>query len=129
MPVPQSPAAPTPATPVPQVPTPSAATVIVSFPSEKFFLCHPDGWKLETADGDILGRTAGPHTGRLGVFPVISSNHAKITRQGGGWFITDLKSTNGTYLNGVRLEPNVPTRIKQDDVVILANVTFTGRKA
>jgi pSer/pThr/pTyr-binding forkhead associated (FHA) protein len=80
-------------------------------------------------DGDILGRATGPHVGRLGAFPVISSSHAKITRQGAGWFITDLKSTNGTYLNGARLEPNVPARIKQNDVLILANVTFTGREA
>jgi hypothetical protein len=122
---------PAPSTPVsekPVVPSPGA-TVIVSLPAEKVFLCHPEGWNIETADGDILGRTNGPHASALGKFPVISSNHAKVTRRNGEWFITDLNSTNKTYINGVKLEPDVPVKIKQDDVVLLANVTFTVRTA
>jgi hypothetical protein len=117
-----APAAPPPVTPAPEAP---AATVIVRLPSEAVFLCHPDGWKLEIKDGDILGRTGGPHSARLGLFPVISSNHARVTRQGGGWLITDLKSTNKTYVNGAKLEPDIPVTIKNNDVVVLANVTFT----
>jgi len=107
----------------------AAATVIVSLPADTIFLCHLEGWNMEVKDGDILGRTNGPHATALGKFPVISSNHAKITRNNNEWFITDLNSTNKTYVNGVKLEPNVPVKIKQDDVVILANVTFTVRLA
>jgi len=84
---------------------------------------------MEIADGDILGRTNGPHAAMLGKFPVISSNHAKVTRKNNEWFIADLNSTNKTFVNGAKLEPNVPTKIKQNDVVILANVTFTARLA
>jgi hypothetical protein len=109
---------------------PSAtATVIVSLPAEKISMCHLEGWNMEIADGDIIGRTNGPHAAMLGKFPVISSNHAKITRENGAWFITDLNSTNKTYVNGMKLEPNVPAAIKQDDVVVFANVTFTVRLA
>jgi hypothetical protein len=108
----------------PVVPSPGA-TVIVSLPAEKIFLCHLEGWNMEIADGDILGRTNGPHTALLGKFPVISSTHAKVTRKNNEWFITDLNSTNKTYINGAKLEPNVPAKIKQDDVVMLANVSFT----
>ncbi len=117
----------------PSAPTPSApsseATVIVSLPSEKILLCHLEGWNMEIANGNILGRTNGPHAASLGKFPVISSNHAKITKVNNEWFITDLNSTNKTYVNGVKLEPNVPVKIKQNDVVLLANVTFTVRDA
>ena len=84
---------------------------------------------MEIRDGGILGRTNGPHAAKLGKFPVISSTHANVSRVNNEWFITDLKSTNKTYVNGVKLEPNVPAKIKQDDVVMLANVTFTVRLA
>jgi len=107
----------------------SSATVIVPLPPEKIFLCHLEGWNMEITDGSILGRTNGPHAAMLGKFPVISSNHAKVTRNNNEWFITDLNSTNKTYVNGAKLEPNVPAKIKQDDVVMLANVTFTVRLA
>jgi len=130
-PVNETPTAPPPSATSPSVPSPSvassAATVVVSLPAEKIFLCHPDGWNMEIADGNILGRTNGPHSGALGKFPVISSNHAKVTRINNEWFITDLNSTNKTYVNGAKLEPNVPVKIKQNDVVMLANVTFTVR--
>jgi len=118
---------PTPA-PSPSAPS-SAATVVVMLPSEKIYLCHLDGWNMEIANGNILGRTNGPHAAALGKYPVISSNHAKITRVNDEWFITDLNSTNKTYVNGAKLEPNVPVKIKQNDVVMLANVTFTVRLA
>jgi len=122
---------PTDETPLASSPSASSpgATVIVSLPADTIFLCYLEGWNIEVKDGDILGRTNGPHTVTLGKFPVISSNHAKVTRKNNEWFITDLNSTNKTYVNGVKLEPNVPTKIKQDDVVILANVTFTVRLA
>ena len=106
----------------------STATVIVQLPTEKIFLCSTEGWNLEISNGDILGRTNGQHTAKLGKFPVISSNHAKVSRQNNEWFITDLNSTNKTFVNGVKLESNVPARIKQNDVVILANVNFTVRE-
>jgi len=107
----------------------SAATVVVNLPAENIFLCHPDGWNIKISNGDILGRTNGPFTSQLGKYSVISSNHAKITLVNNEWFITDLKSTNKTYINNAMLEPNIPAKIKQNDVVILANVTFTVREA
>jgi hypothetical protein len=110
----------------PAAPSP-AATVIVPLPADTIFLCHPEGWNMGITDGNILGRTNGPHAAKLGKFPVISSNHAKVTKNNNEWFITDMNSTNKTYVNGVKLEPNVPVKIKQDDVVMLANVTFTVR--
>jgi len=122
-----------PPVPPPSAPSPSvsssSATVIVSLPSEKILLCHLDGWNMEITDGNVLGRTNGPHAAALGKFPVISSNHAKVTKANNEWFITDLNSTNKTFVNGVKLEPNVPVKIKQNDVVILANITFTVRLA
>ncbi|KAI9362072.1 SMAD/FHA domain-containing protein [Zopfochytrium polystomum] len=36
---------------------------------------------------------------------VVSRNHAQIWSDGGQVFVKDLKSSRGTYLNGVRLSP------------------------
>jgi predicted RNA-binding Zn-ribbon protein involved in translation (DUF1610 family) len=106
-----------------------AATVIVRLESKKLFFCHSDGWNMEITDGDILGRTNGNHTGRLGSIPVISGTHAKITFENGAWYITDQKSTNKTYVGGIIAQPGAPVKIKQNDVVQLANVKFTVREA
>lgn len=35
--------------------------------------------------------------------PLVSSTHAEIRAQGGGHYIQDLRSTNGTYVNGERI--------------------------
>lgn len=37
---------------------------------------------------------------------VISRVHARITEELGDYFIEDLNSTNGTFLNGEKLEPH-----------------------
>jgi hypothetical protein len=39
----------------------------------------------------------------------VSTTHARLEYTAGGWLLTDLGSTNGTYLEGARLAPNVPT--------------------
>lgn len=45
----------------------------------------------------------------------VSSEHAQVSWERGSWWVTDLHSTNGTYVNGQRIE--VPTRISNGDVV------------
>lgn len=36
----------------------------------------------------------------------VSREHARLTKRGASWFVTDLGSTNGSYLGGSKLEPN-----------------------
>lgn len=45
----------------------------------------------------------------------VSRRHAELKPSGRGWLIEDLKSANGTYLNGKRLER--PTRLKHGDQI------------
>src|SRR5690349_3792478 len=42
----------------------------------------------------------------------ISAHHAEIRQEGRGHSIIDLESTNGTFLNEQRLEPNRPYRLQ-----------------
>lgn len=40
----------------------------------------------------------------------VSTHHALLLRRGGGWFVRDLGSRNGTFVNGVRLGGESPLR-------------------
>lgn len=52
----------------------------------------------------------------------VSRQHARIHMDDGRLFVTDLGSTNGTYLAGKRLEPHFPTRIGTGDPLMLARL-------
>lgn len=49
--------------------------------------------------------------------PLISRHHARFVRSGASWTVTDLGSTNGTYINGQRVTATVPLTV--GDVVDL----------
>jgi hypothetical protein len=124
-------AAPAEAPPKPVMSQPEAVfagTAVMAQAVKKLLFCHPDGWNMELADGDILGRTSGNHTDRLGTIPVISGTHAKISYENEAWYIIDQKSTNKTYVGGIGAQPGVPVRLKNNDVVQLANVKFIVRE-
>lgn len=57
----------------------------------------------------------------------VSRHHAQVLRRNGDFFIEDLGSSNGTYLNGQRLVPNVPTTLYDDDRVQIGPFLFTLR--
>lgn len=92
----------------------------------------PQAW-LEFADGRMHWLDAGPCTiGRIKPnslileAPGVSRNHAMIQpAAGGGHLLTDLRSTNGTYHNGVRLEAVTPLR--DGDTLEIGDVKLTYR--
>ena len=43
--------------------------------------------------------------------PLVSRHHARIERSGARWTVTDLSSTNGTYVNGQRIQAPVSLAI------------------
>jgi pSer/pThr/pTyr-binding forkhead associated (FHA) protein len=56
--------------------------------------------------------------------PVISRYHAKIEKLGGIYYINDLNSTNGTFVNGRRLKAEEPNVLIAGDKVAFANICF-----
>ena len=52
----------------------------------------------------------------------ISRRHAELRPTGRGWAIEDMKSSNGTYLNGNRLE--TPKRLKHGDLIRLGSTVM-----
>lgn len=62
-----------------------------------------------------------------GVIPfnkLISRVHCKITGDHGRYRIADLQSSNGTYVNHARLQPNQAYELKNGDIIRLANSDF-----
>ena len=52
----------------------------------------------------------------------ISRQHARVFHQQGNYFLEDLKSSNGTYLNGERTDPSIPLR--EGDKITLGKLTI-----
>jgi hypothetical protein len=55
----------------------------------------------------------------------VSRQHARIVADAGGYFLEDLGSANGTFLNDRRLPAGVPTRMRNGDRVRIGKVQLT----
>lgn len=79
-----------------------------------YVLQGPDkGRTLQTHDDVVLigrGSDQVPLSDRT-----VSRRHAELRRQEGAWYLADLHSANGTYLNGVRVQE--PVRLKHGDQI------------
>lgn len=54
----------------------------------------------------------------------VSRLHAVLKREGKRVFVKDLDSSNGTYLNGKRLKPNVENALSHGDMLFLGKLKF-----
>src|SRR5262249_2118823 len=109
-------------------------------------LPHPGGFRrgsnrmrqpirLRGISGDVKGKVWEAdnllRAGRLGTLEIVlddgsvSRRHAEVRRTETGWWVRDLESTNGTYVNGVRLtngERQPPSR----DIAPFGKAPMTG---
>lgn len=70
-----------------------------------------------SGDSIVIGRDVLCH--RLIDIPMVSSRHASLLRIGEGLWIEDLGSSNGTFINGVRVEGR--TAVKPGDIIGLGS--------
>jgi pSer/pThr/pTyr-binding forkhead associated (FHA) protein/Mg-chelatase subunit ChlD len=56
--------------------------------------------------------------------PAVSSFHATIDFRNMAFYLEDQRSTNGTQLNGLRMAPNEPLRLKSGDRITFAKYDF-----
>jgi len=61
--------------------------------------------------------------------PYISGRHGKIEVEDREIYFTDIGSTNGTFLNGSRLDSNVRTQIQETDQLVIGSIEFSLRIA
>jgi len=60
-------------------------------------------------------------------FPTVSSRHLEIARQGADWAILDVGSTNGTVVDGAKLQPGVPVVVSDELVADIVDVRLEFR--
>lgn len=72
--------------------------------------------------------------GRGGTWPkginevgMVSREHMAIRYDKGNYFVVDLKSRNGTYVNGMKLEPEKPQLLKNGDRINICDFEFVFR--
>jgi len=82
------------------------------------------GIAIETSENAVLGRTKGTYAAVLGRFSHISGTHCQLTKANGAWSIMDLGSTNGTFVNGAKLNPNAAVPLTNGAKVKLADIEF-----
>ncbi|MBQ0081217.1 MAG: FHA domain-containing protein [Alistipes sp.] len=88
---------------------------------EQLFL-DGNGLHLPLQEG-VFGR-------RDGIYPefskdiYVSGRHGELRRLNGVWQIRDLGSTNGTFLNDVRLQKDVWTNLKCEDKLKIATKLY-----
>ena len=58
----------------------------------------------------------------------VSAQHARLEYDLGAWRITDLGSTNGTAIEGVKLAPDVPTPLPYGSTVRFGGVKLQFRE-
>jgi serine/threonine protein kinase len=47
----------------------------------------------------------------------VSRQHSRLVRQGDEWAVEDLGSTNGTFVNGAKVNPNERKKLKHGDII------------
>jgi len=68
---------------------------------------------------NILGRESGIAT------ETMSRRHCQIVSKDARWFLADLGSTNGTYLNGKKIKPREWYSLKVGDEIEFGKIVFS----
>ena len=80
---------------------------------------------LRPEDGAVIGRMKDtPYHHLLADCDLITRIHGKFVKRGRGWCIVDSGSTNGTLVNDVELEPDVPRPFAAGDVIDIGTYLF-----
>ncbi len=80
------------------------------------------GQIIDVKSGDVVGRYSVDFFQKMNNYKLISRLHFQVLYKEGKWFIRDLESTNGTFLNTKKLEPDKDYEIKKGDVINIAGI-------
>lgn len=84
-----------------------------------------DGKEIEIPfTGCLIGREGNTEVKYFEGFPYISNRHAILEYNFDEIFIMDLGSTNGTKVNGNRLNNEEKIKLKNGDIIQFANIEF-----
>jgi predicted amidophosphoribosyltransferase len=117
-------------------PAPQPAPAPAAAPAPRLVMDEGKDLPLPTDKHEIIIGREDPISG---IFPEIdltpyggetggvSRQHARLTHSDGQWTVTDLNSTNYTRVDGAKIEPNVPTPIKDGSRLQFGRVAMTFR--
>jgi len=109
------------------IPESSAPTSDLSAPppasGELLLINKTLGIELRISRESVLGQAVGDFASLLSQQTAISSSHARIVYDK-AWLLIDLGSTNGTWVQGQRISPQVPIPLADGVKIRLANVEF-----
>ncbi|MDY5912421.1 MAG: FHA domain-containing protein [Inconstantimicrobium porci] len=71
-----------------------------------------------------IGKNPSLADGVISFNKAISRLHCKITNISGKYYISDLNSSNGTYVNRKKVQPDTPQLLQDGDIIRLANSDF-----
>ena len=94
---------------------PEGAYLLRESTKEKIYL--PD-------EGLVMGKDPQQSDYCIAENQAVSRRHAQLEKLDGEWNLIDLNSLNGTYKNGERLVGNIANRLKNKDVIFLADERF-----
>lgn len=60
--------------------------------------------------------------------PYLSGKHGLIEVEEGAIYFTDVGSTNGTFLSGAKLSPNMRTKVGEDDELTIGSMTLIFKR-
>ena len=72
----------------------------------------------------ILGRSETYADGVISINKAVGRTHCQIVYKNGEHYVIDMNSSNGTQINGKRLTSEQPYKLKDGDVLRLANLDF-----
>lgn len=93
--------------------------------TKKVTIEFPEGLRL------VVGRTHGSTVVDINLDPYeaskygVSRSHARFFKKDNLWFLEDLHSLNGTFVNEVRLQHGQPVALKHGDTIRFSQMSFT----
>lgn len=86
-------------------------------------------YEIDSRNPFVIGREAFKKDTNLYINEdIVSRKHAKIIYKDDVFFIIDLGSKNGTYLNGKKLEPYVIERLRHYDIIEFSKIKYRFEK-
>ncbi|MGL4655770.1 MAG: FHA domain-containing protein [Sarcina sp.] len=76
----------------------------------------------------LIGSKAGLVDGLVNINNLVSRRHCIVKKGVNGYYIVDNGSSNGTFINGRRLEANISNKLADGDIVKVANVEFVFKR-
>ncbi len=95
--------------------------------SKRAYLIGTNGERVAiTASGFTVGKqnTSGIINDYMINNASVSRNHAMFEIKDGRYFVVDMTSSNGTFVNGNRISSNIEVEIKNGDRIVFANAEY-----